>query len=340
VSDEQPTGGGRLSLGPAIGDPRELRLYRHLLQQPGVMAAELAAVVAEPGTEVEAALRRLRDRGLATERGEDDGGGWEAREPPDEMGEHLTRAAQYLAGLRDYHDVVRRLNELYWSQRASDRYDGIEVIYDQLVVHDTLQKLQTNARREIRAFDRPPYYSLDRPERRAEQQQTQARRMAHGLKYRVIYEDSVWNLAPIAQDALHTIANGEDARASSRLPMKLWLSDDDRAVVPLDPAHHKDSATLLIYPSGLLRALSEIFETYWQTATPIGSRAGAGDGEPGERDRSILTLLSAGANDEMIARRLSLSRSTVTRAVAQLQVELGAQTRFQCGAQAVRRGWI
>jgi len=56
--------------------------------------------------------------------------------------------------------------------------------------------------------------------------------------------------------------------------------------------------------------------------------------------RLLLGQLAGGAKDEQIARALGLSVRTVRRRVAELLEELGADSRFQAGVEAVRRGWI
>ena len=59
-----------------------------------------------------------------------------------------------------------------------------------------------------------------------------------------------------------------------------------------------------------------------------------------ERDRRILSLLTVGASDQVVARQLGVSVRTVERRVRYLTEHLGAATRFQAGVQAVRRGWV
>lgn len=54
----------------------------------------------------------------------------------------------------------------------------------------------------------------------------------------------------------------------------------------------------------------------------------------------LITLLTAGMTDDAIARRLGVSARTVQRRVSELMESLGARTRFQAGAQAVRRGLL
>jgi DNA-binding NarL/FixJ family response regulator len=50
--------------------------------------------------------------------------------------------------------------------------------------------------------------------------------------------------------------------------------------------------------------------------------------------------MAAGATDEVIARRLAISRRSVVRRTGLLMERLGATTRFQAGVQAARRGWL
>ncbi|HEX5861291.1 MAG TPA: helix-turn-helix domain-containing protein, partial [Nocardioides sp.] len=64
-----------------------------------------------------------------------------------------------------------------------------------------------------------------------------------------------------------------------------------------------------------------------------------GEARP-ELRRFLLQQLAAGAKDEQIARVLGISLRTVRRRVADLLSELGVDTRFQAGAEAVRRGWL
>lgn len=60
----------------------------------------------------------------------------------------------------------------------------------------------------------------------------------------------------------------------------------------------------------------------------------------GEQIRLLLAQLASGAKDEHIARTLGLSLRTVRRRIAALMSDLGVDTRFQAGAEAVRRGWL
>ncbi|MDG4758195.1 helix-turn-helix transcriptional regulator [Micromonospora sp. WMMD710] len=323
-------------------DDRLLHLYHLLVQRPGATVDELAEALTRTGSETAELLRRLHLDRLAIPLTESDTPArWEAQQPPDTLDAALAREQERIADLRAHARAMQQLTEIYWRQRSDAWYDGVEVISDQVVVMETLAALQLGARRQIRVFDRPPYYSERRPNRIATQSGIQTDRMMDGITYRAIYEHETWTRPEHARVALAAIARGEQARSLASLPMKLFLIDDDRAVMPLDPAHHSDTATLVVHPSGLLRALVDVFEFYWAHATPVSPTGHLLTGpEVTDRERTILSLLSAGANDDLIARRLNLSRSTVTRIVGNLERRVGALSRFQLGAHAVREGWI
>ena len=51
-------------------------------------------------------------------------------------------------------------------------------------------------------------------------------------------------------------------------------------------------------------------------------------------------MLAGGAKDEQISRTLGISLRTVRRRIASLMAELGVDSRFQAGMEAVRRGWL
>lgn len=65
-----------------------------------------------------------------------------------------------------------------------------------------------------------------------------------------------------------------------------------------------------------------------------------GRGGPTSREREILALLAAGATDEQIAEMLELSPATVQTHVRNAKAKLGARTRAQAVALALRQGMI
>jgi hypothetical protein len=147
-------------------------------------------------------------------------------------------------------------------------------------------------------------------------------------------------------DALQLrVESGEEVRVIDDLPTRLLVIGTTHAVVP-EPLGFSDSPRLLVRQGALVAALALLFERYWERAVPISELAGQSGLLPGQSgprgaERTfLLRQLQAGAKDEQIARTMGISLRTVRRRVSELMIELGADTRFQAGAEAARRGWL
>jgi DNA-binding NarL/FixJ family response regulator len=102
---------------------------------------------------------------------------------------------------------------------------------------------------------------------------------------------------------------------------------------------------VIVRPSGLLDALIALFENLWRMALPLQFSSDEEVGlpsldEPGHDELRLLSLLATGLPDSTIAARLGISHRTYQRRLRSLLDRLGAQTCFQAGIQATRRGWI
>jgi ATP/maltotriose-dependent transcriptional regulator MalT len=96
---------------------------------------------------------------------------------------------------------------------------------------------------------------------------------------------------------------------------------------------------LIIRQEALIGALTALFDTWWEDALAVPGLE-AGD-SAGTRPRDLLLgQLARGARDDQIARALGLSLRTVRRRIATLFDELGVDSRFQAGVEAVRRGLL
>ena len=83
-----------------------------------------------------------------------------------------------------------------------------------------------------------------------------------------------------------------------------------------------------------------LYLTVFKKAWATGDDEAEAVGDDGDQRRMLLGLLAAGLTDEAIGRQLGWHPRTVQRHVRRLMTELGAQTRFQAGLQAARRGWL
>ncbi|HEY7048666.1 MAG TPA: helix-turn-helix domain-containing protein [Jatrophihabitantaceae bacterium] len=213
----------------------------------------------------------------------------------------------------------------------------VEVIEGATNVRNTVVRLQREAREQIRGFDRPPY--LDNPVGGNPEENRQID--DRGLTYRVLYHQTALSIPGRMADVWKGIQRGERARVSSHVPMKMVLCDDRLALIPVTTEGYSADAAYLVHPSSMLDAFSELFEALWDRAVPL-NRAAADDADDGlpSDDAELVGLLASGATDETIARTLGWSVRTVHRHVHRLMADVGAETRFQAGMEAVRRNWV
>lgn len=132
-------------------------------------------------------------------------------------------------------------------------------------------------------------------------------------------------------------AAGEQIRVLPELPTRLFIIGTTHAIMP-EPLGFGDEPRTLTRQRGLVEALTLWFEAMWDRAAPVSGLAGP-DARSDMR-RFLLQQLATGAQDEQIARRLGVSLRTVRRRVADILTELGADSRFQAGVEAARRGWL
>lgn len=136
------------------------------------------------------------------------------------------------------------------------------------------------------------------------------------------------------------LALGAQIRLASVLPLRLLVVDRTCAVLPHDPRLPAQGALVTTAP-GLVTALGELFDRYWDAATPLEDSPPRDEttGLTGS-EAELLRLLSTGLTDEAAAKRLGVSVRTVKRRMEDLMRRLEAGSRFEAGFRAARRGWL
>ncbi|MBE3009937.1 helix-turn-helix domain-containing protein [Microbispora sp. NEAU-D428] len=310
-------------------------VYDALVRRTQATISELAQECRLPVPAIRRALRSLVELGLATR---------SAGRPlryvviaPDSGLEALLRERE--ARLRDVRLHIRTLMEMY---RAGTRFahpgELVEVVSGRDEVNERWVQVQRNTRTQVRGFDRPPYAA---PQGHAEPNPVELDLLKRGVKYRVIYDRSVLELPGWLEDVMTGIRHGEQARIGADLPMKLAISDDRLALIPLlRPGADALTASYLIHPSPLLDALIALFEALWTRSVPVPLDVPGVVEEPSRDEALLLSLLASGATDKAAGRALGWSERTVQRHITRLMRRLGVQTRFQIAMEATRRGWI
>ncbi len=159
--------------------------------------------------------------------------------------------------------------------------------------------------------------------------------MATGRRSRAIYPVRALTEAP---EALRARARmGEEVRVMSEVRTRMFIFGTAHAVLP-EPLGFADEPRVHVRQRSVVAALTMWFESMWASAAPVPELE---DGDISLDGRQfLLEQLMAGATDEVIARKLGIGLRTVRRRIAGLMVELGVDTRFQAGVEAVRRGWL
>ncbi|WP_434446210.1 LuxR C-terminal-related transcriptional regulator [Lentzea sp. E54] len=304
-----------------LGVSPELSAVYELLVTGGSRTTEEIGVAAP-------VLARMRELGLVRHL---PGDVWQAVAP--DLAVEALIAAREEANRRARADIAP-LMELYLRNRDEELADNafVEVISGGGAVRELWHTLLRGARDEVCVLDQPPYIT-PLGQHVALEDETRER----DVQWRVVYDRSAVDLPGRVTEIIELVAAGERARVTPTLPFKLAVIDTHAAVLPVVNGGVVDKV-LLIRPSALLDVLRSTFELYWDKGIPFspgGIYAAAADVDP-----SLLGLLAAGLTDESIARQLGLAPRTVQRRVRQLMDRCGAQTRFQAGVQAMRRGWL
>lgn len=159
--------------------------------------------------------------------------------------------------------------------------------------------------------------------------------LQHGRRARAIYPVRALHEARSLLTARSEL--GEEIRLLPEVPTRLGIVGQNRAILPEFPGSFS-MRTIVLRDPGLVSVLTSYFELLWDQGVALHSLV---DGDSSEAMQGLLlTELASGARDEQIARRLGIGLRTVRRRVANLMVELGAETRFEAGVEAVRRGLI
>lgn len=310
----------------------ESRLYVTLIQHPRSSAAELALHCGVSTGQAARALALFVRRGMASRL-------------PGRRSSYLAVAPdialQPLLGRREeeLHQVRTAMHELTQMFRRASRYthpaEQVEVVTGGDNIISRVLALQDSAKVRIRGIDKLPHLMAGHSANAEGEDQ----RLADGIEYRVIYDREVLALPEKFAEVQGSLRRGEQARALTGAPLKVWIADDTSALLPMRGDTYTIDAAFVLHPSTLLDAVIALFELEWRRATPIRQPAAPTAASPDEATRILLGLLAAGLTDESIARSLEVGLRTVQRRIHDLMVELNAVTRFQLGLAARDRGW-
>ena len=215
------------------------------------------------------------------------------------------------------------------------RTDGIETVRGREAIAARVHALVASATSELTLLDRPPYTTRDGDGTPVPIGVTGL--VERGVSVRAVVDREGLDFPGRARELNELADRGVEIRIATDLPTKLIVVDGRISLLPPTDAVDPTASALVVKDATLHHVLVPLFELVWERAIPIG-----GDGSDGAtaQDREILTLLASGLKDEAIARRLDVHVHTVRRRIKALLLVLDAETRFQAGVQALRRGWL
>lgn len=307
-------------------------VYRAVLRAPALPVAQLAARLDLDVAAVRSRLDALVDAGLLRRSGD----AVEPVRPDVALEPHLLAREQLLlAEQRRLADERSRLAELlddYVAGRAaSGRAAEVEVVPTLSGIRARIDQLVRAARTEVLNVSTP---AGDDPESVEAVREHDVEVLARGVAVRSVYPTRLREWPYLWAYTEQCVRLGEQVRLVETPPPRMVLRDREVAVLPLD-TEDPDQGGLVVWSRPLVTGLLALFEAVWAQAEPAFGVVEA----PGHAPR-LLSLLAAGAKDERLARQLGRGLRTVRREVAALLDDLGADTRFQAGVAATRRGWL
>jgi sugar-specific transcriptional regulator TrmB len=318
-----------------VTEPEEA-VYRLLLERPGLTSTEVSRDLGASRQQIRTIFRRLEHLGLVSRIA-----GPRDRfipAPPEVAIEVLILNRQ--EQLERARLAAREMGAVFRSARAETTgpLDIVEVVVGREAVDQRFGQLVKGARNRLLVFDKPPYAGEP-----SQPNENELDLLARGVSNRALYDTDGLTIPGRVKALRAAVAAGEEARTIPNLPMKMFIADDHLGLIPLSLDEPGLEGALLVQPSPVLEALIRLFEALWERAVPIdlatGQRVRGGPSDQSSvQEEQLLTLLVAGLKDQAVARHLGVAHRTVIRRVGNLMNALGAQTRFQAGWLAAKRG--
>ncbi|MFE2977325.1 LuxR family transcriptional regulator [Streptomyces sp. NPDC059258] len=316
----------------------EEAVYRELSASPPPTAEQIADRLASVPDLVRGCLDRLIELGLARTSFEDPDG-FAAVDPLLSLRESL--AGQHEELLRrqrraaETHAEVVRLLMSDASGRPG-RAEQVERLLGADEVQRRVDRLAGGAVGEVLAF--VPGGARPAPELAAARRNGAAL-LSRAVRIRAVGTDIGAHDAATRAHVRWLTGNGGEFRGCGTPLPWMVVFDGSVALVPLDPRDTAAGALQLTDP-GLVAPLVLLFEQTWSSAVPLDAGPPPADDAPDGKERALLRLVAEGCTDAAAAGQLHVSQRTARRMMALLMERLGARSRFEAGAKAVRRGWI
>ncbi|MEU4214070.1 helix-turn-helix transcriptional regulator [Actinoplanes sp. NPDC026623] len=295
-------------------------VYRVLLVHHSWGIDQIAAHLMFTKQQVKTAQQQLVDLALVTERESQ----WVAVAPAVGLSALLARAEAEVIARRQQIEATRTAVMAMTAQQGSSAGASVRRIEGLDAIITRMTELGTLARREVLLLvpDQGPTADL-----------------VAEVTVRHLVQTSVrFDTIQLARVRDYAEA-GHEVRTIPSVPMPMAVYDRATVLVPIDP-DSAEAGMLEVTNSGVVAVACALFDELWSDSTPLDHQVGQLDGQLDPVQRQLLRMLAEGHTDELAARRLGVSLSTVRRTVAALMGRLEARSRFQAGIRTVERGWL
>ncbi|MFE7392323.1 LuxR C-terminal-related transcriptional regulator [Streptomyces sp. NPDC057582] len=307
-------------------------VYLTLVERGPMAPAELASVLRVTSHAMSAAVGELTGLGLVGP----DGARLVAHPPRAALDVVVESRTKELAELRNGVEELSR----FWRDHHIDGVSYIEIARTEVARRALVRRLYDEAAEQLRCL------TIGFTGRSAQPNSLAPgfrEALTRGVRCSVVYGAEVLRDRPGREGVQTSIDLGERARVFPGIPLNMGICDDRFALVCPPASNWGRRHHILVQRSDLLEALIGVFDSFWQIAVPLPTAVDTANdigATATAENRQLLTYLSGGLTDDSIARELGVSERTVARRITRLQEVLGAQTRFQLGVQASRRGWL
>jgi len=313
--------------------PAAEQLYQKLLQEPDKPLGEIGKDLVLTSDALQTALDLLLELEIV-----------EARDkpsvvvPPEVITTKLLfKQESEIAELQHRHELSQQAAKSFLTEHSLANQQGSnrsELVFGMNDIRQRIAELAAATNRTVRNF---VVGGAQASSALKASQEPTLEMLNRGIESQSIYFSSTLQSKVMLTHFEFLTTHGTLVRTTPYLPVRMIIYDDEVAVLPFNM---KDAlASITVERSkGVLKALVDLFDKYWNDATPFG------EPEPQcELDKTstaVLRRLATGRDAGQVGEDLGLSTKSVYRIIDELEANLGANSRFTLGAAAAKAGWI
>lgn len=161
--------------------------------------------------------------------------------------------------------------ELYphFEAEKDNKNELIKILHSRAAILNTLEKLESEAEKEVLAFSKPPY--IMKVDDLSDLNKVQKESANKGVLYKAVHEIETDNLDNFVKRMQYFASLGEEVRVAHQLPMKLFIFDQKIAVFTLE--NKLSNISHFTFTSfehtDVAKTFTQIFNQYWENAIPL-----------------------------------------------------------------------